>query len=113
MVSPISSCHHSPVVSPIFSCHYSPMMSSVSLCCPKLQVLELPVVSLSWRLKATQQHSSPISRPVNSRLIPQITYLTQVLATMDDAIDEEEEVDGLFTQLSATVTVVGIINERK
>ncbi|KAG1794593.1 uncharacterized protein HD556DRAFT_1442777 [Suillus plorans] len=111
VVSPVPSRHHSSVESPVPSGCHSPVVSSAPLRRPKLQVfVELPVAPPSWRLKAARQHSLPVSRPETSSLIPQISCLTQLSATTD-VVDEEGEVDGLLTQLSATVTAVGTINE--
>ncbi|KAG1790546.1 uncharacterized protein HD556DRAFT_1446068 [Suillus plorans] len=96
----------SPVPSPIPSHHHSPAVSPAPLHRPKVQVfVELPHAPPSWRLKATQQHSSPVSRPETNMLIPQINYLSQLSVTMDGIFNEEEETDKVLTWLTATVAM--------
>lgn len=88
----------SPVLSPISSHHHSPAVSPAPLHHPKVQVfIELPRAPPSWRLKAIWHHSSPVSRPETSMLIPQINYLSQLSATMDGIFNEEEETDKVLT----------------
>ncbi|KAG2061388.1 hypothetical protein BDR06DRAFT_966359 [Suillus hirtellus] len=94
----VSSPEDSPVPSPIPSHHHSPAMSPAPLHRPKVQVfIELPHAPPSWRLKATQQCFSPVSRPETSMLIPQIKYLSQLSATTDGIFHEEEETDEVLT----------------